>query len=244
MTTIRAVACAFLGLSLFAPRLSWPAESENCTRGAVVDTRPSPFKNFLEVSRGVHVFDSSQFVPNSDPNMWLACGDEGVYARSRLGLVVVSPGNKYYLDSITPPMGEYFELIDPITGRADFTLPDREAGETRLLFNGSGIIYEQTRAPGLCGGTITRKYELRGSALVEVPQALMLVGDGDTEVLDDIKIYSGLDQGRKLVASLPKGSNLTVIAISRQGVLIKTPLGLSGWLSNDAIGRLTIRQCG
>lgn len=243
MTSLRAIACTFLGLSLFAPRLSWPAESENCTRDARVDSRPSPFQKFLEVERGVHVFDSSQFVPNRDPNTWLVCGDGGDYARERLGLVVVSPGNKHYLDSVTSPMDEYFEFIDPITGRADFTLPARGAYETRLLFNGSGIIYEQTRAPGLCSGNITRKYELRGSKLVEVPQALMLVSDGETEVIDDIKIYSGLDEGRKLVASLPKGSNLTVIAISKQGVLIKTPLGLSGWLSDDAIGRLLIRQC-
>ena len=243
MTSIRAVACTFFGLSLLAPRLSWPADSENCSRGAIVDTRPSPFKKFLEVARGIHVFDASQFVPNRDPNMWLVCGDEGVYARQRIGLVVISPGKKYYLDSVTPPMGEYFEFINPITGRADSTLPDREAGETRLLFNGLGVVYEQTRAPGLCSGTITRKHELREGALVEVPQALLLVSDGETEVLDDIKIYFNVDERNTPVASLPRGSKVTVIAVARQGVLIKTPLGLSGWLPNDAIVSLLIRQC-
>lgn len=97
----------------------------------------------------------------------------------------------------------------------------------RFYFPGNGNIYVSGHNNTMFD--TRKKFEWRDGTFVEVGQPFGYVGL-DTTTRIAIEIYSSTDS-RKVVASLPKGSPVSVLLSEGEHYLLKTPFGLLGWIS-------------
>lgn len=211
----------------------------------------TPFDSYVRVADKIFVYDQSQFSPYTGPDVshWelLYTDDDPFFERKRLGVISLTPTQYVYLDSIWDPMSQYYELRDTKSGRLIHKFEYYGAAFGLLLFSGRGVVYEFRQMDMLCHGNTTNKYVYENGALSEVAQPLHLLSDAESISFIDIKLLNEPKINSTQVASLLKGTKVTVLALKQSPkkdpadfwLLIKTPLGLTGWVS----GGLDIGTC-
>lgn len=219
----------------------------NSASEAEAQSPTTPFEKYLRVADRVYVYDKSHFVPYSGPPVPPLATDnnDAIGRRLRLGTIVVAPGTRLNLDFIEQPISIAYELRDPSTGSLVHAFSyDHVTQPTPILFSGRGAIYDYATVPPLCSGPVTRKFEFISGSVSEVRQPLLLL-NAEAEVLQNVELLSADDDTGSVVASLPKGAKIVVITFRQPNrFLIKTPLGLTGWLIDRLPGgSLSITQC-
>jgi len=106
---------------------------------------------------------------------------------------------------------------------------------TELFLPGTGSIYVSGHTNNCFNER--RKYVLKAGKFTEVKQPLLYVGL-ETNALKNITIYSDKEL-TQTVASLPKGSPLTVLINDGSYFLVKTSFGLVGWIRYPCDGIVT-----
>ncbi len=95
-----------------------------------------------------------------------------------------------------------------------------------FAFPGNGNIYVEGHNDTMFN--VRKKFEWRDGSFVEVKQPYNYVGL-NTTTRESIQIFSSQEYNQT-VASLPKGSSVTVLLNEGKDYLIKTPFGLLGWI--------------
>jgi hypothetical protein len=211
------------------------SEYAEATSGQYTKSTHNPFEKYQRVTDNVYVYDHSQFSKYTGPVQALSKSDidNGIEDKRRLGTVTIARGMKATLDIITDPMSEHYELRDEATGLLIHHFSYYATAAAPILFNGSGVIYQYALIDGLCDGPVTRKFEFAAGKLTETPQAIIWINT-ETELLKDVKLYSKPIKTAPVIASLNKGTKVLVITHEKPDrFLIKTPLGLVGWLINQ-----------
>lgn len=206
----------------------------------------NPFEKTVRVADGIYVYDRKDFLAyiGAAPSPRNLDERNGVIERKRIGTVVASSGVRLVLELVTEPLGTKYEFREPLSGALVQELLYPGVSSARLLFTGKGVMYTHATTPPLCWGAATRKYELLQGKFVETRQALLLV-NAETDVLREIKLTATLSDAAPAVASLREGSKAVVLTYeSPDRFLIRTPLGLTGWLHGEAAkASLSIAQC-
>jgi len=223
--------------------------------------RRSPFSEFPFVAPQVFVYERELFTQYKGPSV-ARLNVPNFEERSRFGIVAIAPKISAYVDRIDNSVHGpgFFEITDlktgALLGKFDLGLIP---GSAELLFTGQGNVYLHHVPTSVCFGSATRKFVLHGKRLVETQQAIAYL-NADADVFGDIKLFSTLDNLASVVASLQEGARVTVLGIAPDSVtlnpnrgqslptlLIKTPLGLTGWYVPGRAGGeragLTITQC-
>lgn len=224
----------------------------------------TPFDEYPQVAPQVFVYDLSLFTAYKGPSVARFNVPE-FEERKRIGTVTLAPKVAAYVDRIDNLVHgpASFEITDAKTGtslgRFDLGLIAPSANEAKLLFNGQGIVYLHHVPPSICYGRATRKFVLGGNRLIETQQAIAYLNT-DSEIFGDIKLLSSPDGSGPTVASLQEGSKVSVLGIAahsielnpkkgqyRPTLLVRTPLGLTGWYVPGRSGAETagilITQC-
>lgn len=225
---------------------SIPAKSKNAI-DFQLEVPPNPFDKYIRVSDIIYVYDRSQFVPYNGPALSPRNPDaeDGIVERRRLGTISVAAGVKLNIESVEKPMYDVYEFRDPSTGKLIHEFSYFATGVPPLLFNGQGVVYEYKIPFPLCSGHETNKYELTDGKFVAIRQPMHFV-NVKTGILRDVKLFSLPDTASSQVALLQKDMTVTVLAYgdSPDYLLIKTPLGLTGWLINDrSNSSVSITEC-
>lgn len=241
MPTSLSKVCIRLVLALnIAAFLSAPAQAQpsgNYTQSSA--QAPSPFAVYHRVAQQVFVTSTALFsrYTGQDVTKWRPPeGDEDVDSRKRLGVFALTPALKVYIDVVQTGLPSYYELRNVKNGRLIHRF---EYGEGRdegavLLLNGRGIVYEYARPEDNCFGMVTKKFRLRHGSLMEVKQPYAYLAASETTTLENITLYQATSTSAVHVATLPLGTPVTIL--ERRSVkgndwyLIKTPLGLTGWV--------------
>ncbi|MCE9570114.1 MAG: SH3 domain-containing protein [Rhodocyclales bacterium] len=209
-------------------------------------SEPNPFEKHVRVADGIYVYDRSQFARYTGPLVSARNPDaeDGVVERKGLGAILVSPGIKFNIELVAKPMHESYEFKDIKTGSVVHEFTYFATSAASLLFTGQGVVYEHARLDPLCWGTVTRKYEFTDGKFTETRQPFLLLA-AETEVLQDSRLFVLPTTTSAQVALLKKGMKVTVLAYEGSDrFLVKTPLGLTGWLINDsANSSVSITQC-
>lgn len=95
-----------------------------------------------------------------------------------------------------------------------------------FTFPGNGNIYVNGHNDTMFD--VRKKYEWRNGSFSETKQPFYYVGL-DTTTREKLEIFSAKDN-KDVVATLPKGTRLTVILNEEEYYLIKTTFGLLGWV--------------
>lgn len=213
-----------------------------------VQTQHNPFEKYPRVVDKIHVYDRSLFSRYTGAAIAPLATDENeaIEDRRRLGSIMIAPGVRLHVEATTQPMNVNLELRDPKTSTLIHEFSFDGSDSEAVLFSGQGTVFKFARLAPLCGqAAVTRKFEYVDGKLVEVQQPMLLV-NSDTEVLRSAKLYSTESASSPVVASLVKGMRVTVITYRHPDqFLIKTPLGLTGWLLNNSPegSSLAITQC-
>lgn len=206
----------------------------------------TPFDSYVRVTDKLFVYDKSQFVPYSGPDVshWELkiphAPDESNHDmdRKRLGIVSLTPTLRVYVDVLWDPMSEYFELRDVKDGKLIYAFQYYGAAYGLLLFSGQGAVYEFRQPEMMCHGSTTNKYLFAKGKLNEVSQPMHYLNDGETTLIVDGQLFSEPKLSSTQVANLPKGTKVTVLSFNHSPrkdpndswYLIRTPLGLTGWV--------------
>ena len=205
-----------------------------------------PFGGLHRVADGIYVHDRAHFTKYEGPPLsaWNANARDGILEKKRLGAIAISPGTILDIERQVNYKSEFLELIDPRTRRAIHRFTSSGSGEPPLLFDGEGTVHAYEQVRPLCWGSATRKYEFAGTRLVETHQPVLTLGV-ETELLQEAVLRISPAKQSAPVVTLPKGSPATVLTYQVPGkFLLKTPLGLTGWLVADAgETMLTITEC-
>ncbi|HEV6966506.1 hypothetical protein [Roseateles sp.] len=179
--------------------------------------------------------------------------DQDAYERTRIGSILIAPGAWAYLDAIWDKVDKpsYFELIDPTSGTLLTKVAVVQLHDAEWYFPGNGVFYLNQSHLGLCGPRHTRQFMLRDKTVRETPQPLAYVG-ADTDTAANTPLYD-LAVGGNVIDTLAAGSKVTVLGVFAEStepreapLLVKTPLGLTGWhhrTGQTGDGILTIYQC-
>lgn len=206
---------------------------------------PSPFAPYHRVAQQVFVTEPSLFTRYSGPDVthWRPPeGAEDVESRKRLGVFALTPALKVYIDVVQTGLPTYYDLRDMSNGRLIHRF---EYGEGRdegavLLLNGRGIVYEYAMPEDNCFGMVTRKFRLRHGKLVEVKQPYVYLARSETTTLENITLYQAAATSAPPVATLTRGTAVTILERralkGKDWYLIKTPLGLTGWVPDTLPG--------
>lgn len=207
----------------------------------------NPFEEYARVADSIYVYDRSQFVRYTGPAVPTLSTDENnaVEGRRRLGTIAIAPGMRLMVEATTQPMSQNYELRDTKTGELVHEFSYYGAVAAPLLFTGQGTVFDYAELSPLCWGSVTRKYEFVGGKFVEVQQPFRLLVNAETELLRNVQLLSSPNEASAPVASLSKGMKATVITFEQPDrFLIKTPLGLTGWLIDKrSESSLSITQC-
>lgn len=95
-----------------------------------------------------------------------------------------------------------------------------------LVIPGNKFVYTIARANEM--HTVRQKFEARGGKLTEVKQPFHYVGE-KSRTREEIKIMSGKGKG-DVIATIPKGEAVEVLVSDGSFFLLKSRLGLIGWL--------------
>ena len=251
MNLIFRIGC--LLLILLGPVMSFAQVSEA--------KRRSPFSEYSFVAPQIFAYERELFTQYKGPSVARLNVPE-FEERSRIGIVAIAPKISAYVDRIEHTVNGpgYFEITDLKTGAllGKFDL-GFVADSAELLFTGQGNVYLHYVPTSVCFGSATRKFVLIGKRLVETQQAIAYL-NAEADVFGDIKLFSTPDTSASVVASLQNGAQVTVLGIAPDSVtlnpnrgqslptlLIKTPLGLTGWYVPGCSGGeragVTITQC-
>ena len=223
--------------------------------GAIGSDTQTAAERFVPVTPEIFVFDPSQFHAYTGPDVSMLMpsrydfpAGSSDFSRRRIGSIPLSKNRIVYIDELSLPMGIEYELIDVTNGSLIKVIYSGMAGASALRFTGDGSVYVTDK--NSCRHQATRKYVLQGKELNETSQPLLYVGT-DSRLAGDTKLFA--DQyGKKLVATLQSGTIVTVIGRnfgfddnSLETILIKTPLGLTGWIvSGKSGGFPLLDSCG
>jgi hypothetical protein len=251
MNTIFRICCLFLVLS--GPVLSLAQVGEV--------KRRSPFSEYPYVAPQVFVYERELFIQYKGLSV-VRTNVPDFEERSRIGIVAIAPKISAYLDRIDNSVHgpSFFEITDlktgSLLGKLDLGLIPASA---ELLFTGQGNVYLHHVPTSVCFGSATRKFVLTGKRLVETQQAIAYV-NADADIFGEIKLFSTPENSASVVATLQEGARVTVLGIASDSVtlnpnrgqtlptlLIKTPLGLTGWYVPSRSGGeragISITQC-
>ena len=204
------------------------------------------FEEYPQVAVQLFVYDRSLFTEYKGASV-NRLNVPDYEERRRIGVVNFSSNVTVYVDRIDNRVHgpASLEITDAKSGfslaKFDLGLIAPSNRDAKLLFNGQGIVYLHHVPTTVCYGQTTRKFTLNGKKLVETKQAIAFVGT-DAKVIGDIRLFSSPDGAGSTVATLQDGANVSVVGIhpdsvvtvpksdeSRPTLLVKTPLGLSGW---------------
>ncbi len=203
----------------------------------------TPFSAYVSVSDKIYVYDKSLFSPYTGPDVshwnqiYTEEPDDPTYDRKRLGIISVAPNLRVYVDVLFNPMDEYYEFIDVKTGQMVFSLQYYGGFTGTLLFNGQGSMYEYDRPAPLCtqGRAIT-KYNIKNGKLVIVPQPFVYFDNVSATTNKDAKLFFEPKTSSPVVASLASGTSVQVLTQDNNWLLVRTPLGLTGWVPGGETG--------
>lgn len=221
-----------------------PLRSETIARKAQTI---SPFDGYPNVADQIFAYDRALFTPYVGAPLvpFTLNPTDGVHERIRLGTAVVAPGVKLDIEVVSEPMSQNYEFFDSKSRRLVHKFTYFYSRVAPLLISGQGFVFDYTPVQPLCGGRATRKHKFVNGRFVEVQQALLLLNDAQTEIVADVQLRASASLSSSPVASLPSGSTATVLAHeSPNRYLLKTPLGLTGWIVDDGNpAKLSILHC-
>jgi len=220
------------------------------TSGAVSAADVRPFGDKTIVAPHVHVESGAQFAKWSGKPVPLGAYDSSFYERARLGTIALSPDLRVHLDLIRRKVAipSYYELVDSSSGKTlgKYVVVEPEDGE--WYFSGNGTAYLNQSHMQLCESRYTRKIAQKGRRLIDVNQPIEYVG-AETEVDTTTQLYES-PTSRSVVATVVAGSQVNVIGVLPGktewpdiALLVRTPLGLTGWHVPNESGSLKIYQC-
>jgi hypothetical protein len=204
--------------------------------GAIGSNTKSAADKFLPLTPQIYVTDPSLFHPYSGPDLSdtskaiakeVGLNEDDVTIR-RLGSVQLAKNLDVYVDEITFPANMSYSLTDTSNGNLIQGLDSVQFSASALKFTGTGVVYVTNMG---CRAESTVKYVLQGKKLISVEQPLIYVGI-DSRVAGNVRLFEDIT-GKKEVATLQSGTLVTVIGRdphNSSNVVIKTPLGLTGWL--------------
>lgn len=222
------------------------------TVGAISSDIQTTAERFVPVTPEIFVFDSSQFKSYTGPNISKLGAarfglDDDFFDRRRIGSVQLSKNINVFVDELRLPNNIEYELVDVISGESIQKIHSGQFGASALRFTGAGTVYVTDKLA--CRSEATRKFVLQGKKLIEIPQPLLYVGM-DSRVVGNVKLFLDTD-GKNQIATLQDGTVVTVIGRAPKNgsdtLLIKTPLGLTGWLiegADNSGGNLMMDACG
>jgi cytochrome c len=212
--------------------------------GAISSETQTTAERFLPMTQEIFVLNPSQFHIYEGPDVSKKMSPRYDFPkgssdieRRRIGSVQLTKSLNVFVDELKTPMGIEYELIDVSSGSLIKEIYSGGGGASALRFTGEGSVYVTDK--NSCRRQATRKYVLQGGKLNETPQPLLYIGT-DSRLTSDTKLF--LDQdGNKLVATLQAGSVVTVIGRAfglrnAEQILIRTPLGLTGWIVGGKSG--------
>jgi hypothetical protein len=199
----------------------------------------TPFDSYIKVADRIFVYDKSLFSTYVGPDVshWqlLYKDTDPIYDRKRLGVVSLTPTIRVYVDLIWDPMSQYYELRDVSSSKLIQKFEYYGGVWGMLLFSGQGVVYEFRQPGELCWGTTTNKYIYADGRFNEVPQPLHYLNNAESHLLEDVQLFYEPKISSLKVAALTKGTKVTVLSVDKISKveywsLIKTPLGLTGWV--------------
>lgn len=208
-------------------------------------TQDHPFSKYPSVGESIFVERTGLFraYSGAPPKQSTEEAEDDI-RRVRLGTVTAAPDADFVIEEVSYPLSTNYEMRVPETGAVVHVFSYGPGDRGKLLFTGRGVVFEFAGI-GLCQGSATRKYEFVGGKLLEVSQPFLYINE-QTSLRSDVRIYSSSVGQESPVALLQKGTTVTVIGAQqgKQNYLIKTPLGLTGWLSDShSRDALNMRVC-
>jgi len=212
-----------------------------------------PFQDKPSVVEHVHAERAASFKRWDGPNVPIGSYDPNYFERKRIGTFLIAPTLKVHLDAIrdTVNFPSFFELIDASSGALLAKFSVRDLPDAEWYFPGTGFIYLNQTHLGLCGPRYTRKFQHVAGTLAELQQPLNYIGE-EANVVETATLYQS-PVSKDVVAVLPKGSKAQVLGVvpgekdeREAALLVKTPLGLTGWHrrgGNPDEGRLDLYLC-
>lgn len=202
----------------------------------------TPFDSYERVADKVFVTDRALFAPykGKDVSHWELVyteepNDSG-YARKRIGVFSITTTYQAYFDVLWDPLVEHYELRDAKTNHLIHSFQFGNGFEGAFLINGKGAIYQYATPPALlCFGKETKKFELKNGKLEEVKQPYAYWENTETTTLENVTLYFSSSSTSTSVAFLAKGTEVTVLSAKDSWLLIKTPLGLTGWVQRSLL---------
>lgn len=200
----------------------------------------TPFDSYVRVANKVFVYDQSLFSPYTGPDVshWERIfteePDDSVYNRNRLGIVSLTPTQRAYVDVMFDPMTEHYEFRDIKSGKLIHRFSYYGGFSGAMLVNGQGALYVHSSPESLCTtGKETRKYTLNNGALIEMQQPLVYWVNVNSTTSADTTLFLAPKTTSSPVAILKKGTMVNVLTKEKGWLLIKTPLGLTGWVPGE-----------
>jgi hypothetical protein len=205
----------------------------------------TPFDSYFRAANIFFVYDSSQYSPYNGPDIshWnLTYSDVNPGSvRKRWGIFSITKTQRVYVDEIWDPMSAHIQLIDINNNKLIHEFIYDYQIDGALLFSGQGAVYQYFRPKYLCSGGQTKKFWFQDGNLVEVQQPFAYLANTETTLISDVTLFFSSSAASGQIATLKEGSSVSVLAIDKgYWFLIKTPLGLTGWVEG---GSLLITRC-
>lgn len=196
----------------------------------------TPFDSHVRVADRVFVFERSLFSVYKGPDVsqWERIYSEEPndpeFDRKRLGIVSLTPTIDAFLDVMWDPLTEHFEFRNVKDSAVILRLSYSDGFDGALLFNGQGSIYVYGPTRLCTQGRELRKYSITSGKLVEVRQPLVYWEGVNSSLSVDSTLLSTTDLKSEPVAALSKGTKVQVLTKENDWFLVRTPLGLTGWV--------------
>jgi hypothetical protein len=138
--------------------------------------------------------------------------------------LVASNSSKYLIQYSDEPSGDPHFLFYRI--EKDTLIGIGRIPSDNIYIPGNGFLYSSCRADRMF--ETREKYIISRDTLSEVKQPFYFVGL-ESEALQELNLYSDTEL-TKVVATIPKGSPVFIVANQKDYYLLKTPFGLLGWV--------------
>jgi len=207
----------------------------------------TPFDSYSRATFYTFVYEPSQYSHYKGPDVsrWNLPYEDSFpeLDRTRWGIYSISKTQRVYVDEVWGPIAAHIQLIDIKNNEIIHEFIYKHQIDGAILFNGDGIVYQYSRPEEFCAGGQTKKFVLKNNKLEEVPQPFTYLENTETKLLSDVTLYFATSTASNKVATLKKGTAVRVLSVeNRAWYLIKSPLGLTGWIDNGA-HNVSITQC-
>lgn len=195
-----------------------------------------PFGDKTRVAEGIYADAAAQFQKWGGGAVSQGPRNSPYYERLRVGTVMFALGFRVHIDATrnTEHFPAYYTLVDARGGADLIEIPVFDTQEPRWYFPGNGLAYLNQHNLAICGPRMTRKLARQGNGIVEVPLPLIHVG-AESRVVAPTPLFDS-PAGKSVVASVLPESSVTVLGMAWSSkvehglpLLVKTPLGLTGW---------------